>query len=136
MDEVRGHFKIKRSRLPLLSREYVIAYSSLSRIPSRRRTTIEYRENPTGNFVRSYLPSSVEYLHVDPLCYVTLLNIFCGEEGQLPSTSGCFALFFGVGVSGNGLPLSTAEKSISLSFRNGGDVQVRVFATMFGLASG
>ncbi len=132
MDEVRGHFKIKHSRLPLLDRENVIAYSNVTCYVKKRRTTVEYREGATGNFVRSYLPESVVYVHTDPLSYITLTQIYCDNERAMPAASGASALFFRPEMFGVGPPLPTSEKRCTLVFENQGDIQVRVYASVMG----
>ncbi len=106
MDEVRGHFKIRHSRLPLLNRENVIAYSNVTRIKAKRRTTVEYREHDKGNFVRSYLPENVRYVHTDPLSYINLLQLKVGAMPALPPSSHLPAVAFGNGALGNGLPFA------------------------------
>jgi hypothetical protein len=133
--EIRGFFRIKRSRLPSLDRDQVIAYSNVTRAPSRRRTTVEYREGVTGNFVRQYRPESVVYEHVDPLSYVGLTDILVGTAPQMPSLGeGVSAARFSTGCFGNGLPLSTVADGmwVSLCFANRGDVEVRVNASLLG----
>lgn len=191
MDEIRGHFKIKRSRLPLLDCDNVVeAHTSLMKRKNGRhfwsgKTTITYRGawgrgksmtyaaisrrakagstadketlvdvdrlveqglsldeaiEKAGRQSREFRPSSVEYIPVDPLEYVTLLNIFCDKERQMPSPGdGTMAMMFGAGVPSNKLPsnklpLPTTSASISLLLENRGDIQVRVWATMFGRA--
>ncbi len=143
MDVIRGSFRIKRSRLPLLDREDVV--SSHSRVYKCRRgrkrwfrkgrTTIEYQNNggDLKSFVRTYLPSSVEYRNTDPLDYVSLKQLYCGNEATMPNFGdGALATMFGVDRIGNSLPLPTALTSISLVLKNHGDIQVRVRASMFG----
>lgn len=136
MVEIRGHFKLKYSRLPLLNRENVIAYSNVTRIKAKRRTTVEYRDDIKNSFVRSYLPSSVEYKHVDPLSYIDLLNIFIGNEHQIPASGGgIVAQCFGAEVFGNALPLRTANEgmTVTLSLKNHGDIRVEVMAAILGI---
>lgn len=136
MDEIRGHFWIKRSRLPRLNRESVIAYSNVTRVPSRRRTTIEHRDRADNSFVRSYLPSSVVYEHVDPLSYVSLTQLTCDKAPQMPANpGGVSATLFTSSTLGNGLALSRVRKRIELVFDNHGDIEVRVFSSIFGYGS-
>ena len=135
MNEIRGHFKLKYSRLPLLNRENVIAYSNVTRVNSKRRTTVEYREGAKGNFVRSYLPSSVEYIHVEPLSYISLKNIFVGNRNQMPTGNDLPAQVFAPESLGNGLLLETSHHGmgLALSLENKwGDIPVKVYATMYG----
>lgn len=134
MDEVRGHFKIKRSRLPLLNRENVIAYSNVTRVKSKRRTTVEYREHAQGNFVRSYLPENVVYVHTDPLSYIQLKQLFVGKEPILPTDdSGVPAVVFGDGSLDNGVCLPSCSTVFSLHLENHGDITVQVYASVFGV---
>lgn len=139
MAEIRGHFNIKRSRLPLLNRDDVVSYSRIYKCRRGRivwfrrgRTTVEY-SGPGKNFTRTYLPSSVEYIHTDPLEYIILRQMFCGTEAQMPAIGGASALFFGVGVLGNGMRAASTESSVSLVLQNKGDIQVRVRAAIFGV---
>lgn len=140
MDEIRGRYKIKRSRLPLLDRKNVVAYSTIKRRASRRsrsvpgRTIVEYF-GVRGDklFTRSYLPSSVEYIHTDPLEYIVLRQMWCGDKTQMPAVGGASALFFRPTVLGNSLYADSTEVSVSLLLKNIGDIQVRVSASIFGL---
>lgn len=139
MDEIRGRYRIKRSRLPLLDRKNVVAYSTIKRRASRRsrsvpgRTIVEYSGvRGDESFTRSYLPSSVEYIHTDPLEYVVLRQMWCGERTQMPAVGGASALFFGSAVLGS-LYADSTEASVSLLLKNIGDIQVRVRASIFGL---
>ncbi len=138
MAEVRGFFKLKHTRLPLLNRENVIAYSTITRYPKDRRTTVEYREGSTGNFVRSYLPKNVVYKHVDPLSYITLVDLSFDKRSAFPTPGGgsfgggVSAEYFGPSSHGNGLPLPTGNVSINIKLKHTGDIPVKVCATMFG----
>ncbi len=134
MDEIRGHYWIRRSRLPRLDRQFVTAHSTWSRVRARRRTIVEYR-GPDRSFTRTYLPSSVEYGHVDPLSYVALVNVFIGDrrEPQMPPrNNGCSATFFGMNCLGVGVPMSSGNR-VMLLLRNDGDIQVHVHAFVFGV---
>ena len=135
MSEIRGYFRIKRSRLPRLNRENVIAYSNVTRAKSKRRTTVEYREGEAGNFVRQYRPESVVYEHVDALSYLRLINLWVGKSHAMPKTpTGIAAEFFGTGQLGVGTPFPTSERysAIKLRIRNTGDIKVRLNASLFG----
>jgi len=140
MDVIRGSFRVKRSRLPLLDREDVIlSYSKVYKCRRGKkvwfrkgRTTIAYNGNK--RFIRTYLPSSVEYRHIDPLDYVSLKQLFCGTEAAMPNFGdGALASMFGVDRVGNSLPLPTVSTSISLVLKNHGDIQVRVRASILGI---
>lgn len=159
MDVIRGHYKIKRARLPPLDRDDVVAYSTITRRAHWRktasgwarvqrsipgRTVIEYRGVDRSapdeiafipkSFTRHYLPSSVEYIAVDPLSYVYLLNVDCDAKPQMPAIGrGASALFFGTYNIGNSVPLETAKSSVSLTLENVGDVVVRVYASVIGI---
>lgn len=139
MKPIRGHFKIKRTLLPNLDRDDVVAYTRVYKY--RRGEKIWFRPGKTvvefsgfHNGVRAYLPTSVMYIHTDPLEYIRLRNVHIGALPQMPSFGeGCSALFFGSGVLGNGLCMDTAEDmSVSLLLKNEGDVQVRVRAMILG----
>lgn len=142
MDVVRGHYRVKRSRLPPLNRDDVVSYTRIYRCRRGRRiwfrrgrTTIEYR-GADKSFVRTYLPESVEYVHVDPLSYVQLLNVYCGTDAAMPHTAeGVSALFFGFDRIGNGmcLPRLSSSPAVSLKFKNVGDVEVGVSASIMGV---
>ena len=97
MDEARGHFKIRHTRLPAAeSRECDRLQQRLARVPSRRRTTIEYRERPTGNFVRSYLPSNVVYSSIDPLSTIVSPRYDRRPPARVPVSRLCALLFPGL----------------------------------------
>lgn len=138
MDEVRGFYKIKYSRLPLLDWNDVVAYSKIQWRASARsksipgRTTIEYRGRDRS-FARTYLPSSVVYVPVDPLSYVRLLQVFVGKEASMPAFGGVGARFFGADMFGNCILLSPTDSSIVLQLKNDGDIQVRVQAGIMGV---
>lgn len=135
MDEVRGHFLVRRSRLPPLNRENVIAYSNVTLVPARRRTTVEYRCDRTGNFIRHYQPSSVQYVHVEPLSYVMLRQLWTDREPAMSWVGeGVSADYFGIAAFGNGLPLPTTQGTIALSLMNKGDIPVTVWSAVFGTA--
>lgn len=138
MEEIRGHFKIRYSRLPPLNRENVIAYSNVTRIKSKRRTTVEYREGAKGNFVRSYRPENVVYVHTDALSYVVLRQIRCGKFPAMPGNADVPSRFFGAeAVFGNGIPMPTAHGEISVDLWNkDGDIPVKVYAAVFGIQGG
>lgn len=132
MDEIRGHFKIRHTRY-FLNRENVIAYSNVTRYKSRRRTTVEYREGATGNFVRSYLPETVVYVHTDPLSYITLDQIKCDEVPAMPSgNGGANAMFFSPENLGFGFSMPPSNVSITITITNHGDIQVRVAVMVLG----
>ena len=136
MKEIRGHYKVKRSRLPLLNRDDVVAYSRVYRCRRGKkvwfrkgRTTVEYR-GADRSFVRTYLPSSVVYEDTDPLSYIHLLDLICGSSPQMAG-AGVAAEWFGAGNQrspryGNGLSLPSTNASVTLLLKNVGDVQVRV----------
>lgn len=139
MAEIRGFFEIKRARLPPLDHEDVIAYTAISRhgrgktLAYRRgRTTIEYR-GPDRSFVRTYLPSSVEHIPVDPLSYVSLVQIMCDGVKSMPENIYVPTVMFGAGRFGNSLSMPTSKSSFRMRLRNHGDIQVCVFATIFGV---
>lgn len=135
MDDVRGRFKIRYSRLPFLDRESVIAYSNVTKNKTRRRTTVEYRDTAANSFVRSYLPSSVVYVPTDPLSYITLDQINIGKIRAMSATTcGVPAAFFGSDVLGNALLLPTAREKMRFMLKNRGDIQVCVYATVFGVS--
>jgi hypothetical protein len=144
MKEIRGSFRIKRTRLPDLDRDDVI--SSHTRVYRGRRgkkiwfrkgrTTIEFRGNEKvlHGFTRTYLPSSIVYEHTDPLSYIALMQLKCDNEATLRDTGhGVVAQFFGTNQLGNALPMSTANASIVMLLKNHGDVQVKVRATIMGM---
>lgn len=134
MQEIRGHFRIRHTKLRL-NRETVIAYSNVTRNKKKRRTTVEYRENATGNFVRQYLPENVVYVSTDPLSYVTLDQFLCGKTNALsnvPTTQGVPVQHFNEAAFGTGIPLPTSDTCIKLAFKNHGDIRVRVFAAIMG----
>lgn len=142
MDEVRGSFWIKRSRLPRLDRNNIVtAYTKIIRRRRRReiyfakgRTIVRY-EDAERSFERKYLWSSVVYEPVDPLSYIRLRNVFIGSERQMPDGGGAPAEMFGVNVLGNGLPFSSTSAAITLLLKNEGDIRVRVRAAVFGVVS-
>lgn len=135
MAEIRGHFKIKRSRLPLLDREDVIAYSTVARRRAKRRTTVEYRGISGKHFVRAYLPESVVYIPLDPLSYVTLDRVLLDESPAMPPLAvGAPATIFGPTIVGMGVTWSSCSRIIKRALRNHGDVRVRVFACIFGVS--
>jgi len=137
---IRGRYRIKRSRLPLLNRDNVIAYSEIKRRASKRarsvpgRTWVEfYSDDGRLVFRRSYLPSSVLYIPTEAAECVYLRNILLGQEKQMPDAGGVLAEFFGPNVIGNGLYMPTVEKvPVSLVFKNVSDVQIHVYASMLG----
>jgi hypothetical protein len=144
MDVIRGSFRIKRSRLPELDRDDVIASST--RVYRGRRgkkvwfrkgkTTIEFQGNDKvlRRFTRTYLPSSVEYLDLDPLSYIALKQLFCGTEAAMANFEGGISgQMFGADQLGNSLPLPTTSSSVTLLLKNHGDIQVRVRASIFGI---
>ncbi len=152
MNEIRGRFKLKRSRLPLLDRDNIInAYTRVYRCRRgkkvwfrRGRTTVEYgggwvagdrwgdqRERRIKPFVRTYLPSSVVYIPTDAAEYIVLQQLSCDDGQQMPG-NGVSAAFFGPDVLGNGISLPTTTRHISMHLKNIGDVVVRVQATLFG----
>lgn len=137
MDEIRGHFKIRHTRLPLLNRENVIAYSNVTKVKPKRRTTVEYREGTTGNFVRTYLPETVVYVHTDPLSYIRLENVRCGHVPQMPSFGGggVAAQVFGAGVIGNGFAMPTTYTTVEVVLYNEGDIEVKVFSSIAGMVA-
>lgn len=133
MDEIRGHYWIKRSHLPHLNRDDVVAYTRVYR--TRRgfrpgKTVVEFSGFDGG--AREYLASSVEYIHTDPLEYVQLRQLFIGKEPTLPSF-GIPAQAFGTGSLGNCLPLPTTDMSATILLKNVGDIQVRVHAALMGV---
>ena len=140
MDVIRGCFKIKYSRLPLLDRDEVtFAATRIRRWSNGKtavykpvKTTVTYR-GKNKSFTREYLPSNVIYIPTDPLEYITLLQFSCGKECQMPETEdGASALFFTADVLGNGLLCSSTDASLTMQLKNVGDVQVRVHALVFG----
>lgn len=142
MKEIRGHFRIKRSRLPLLNRDDVVGYSRIHKWSNGKtfkyrpgKTVIEYTGAATGKrFTREYLPSSVLYIHTDASEYVTLLQMWCDKEPMMPMCGdGASALFFGAGVIGNGVHMPATDTFIALRLKNRGDVQVHVHAAVFGI---
>lgn len=134
MDVIRGVFWIKRSRLPRLNRDDVIAYSTRSRYPKRRRTVVEYHEAGVRKFVRKYQPASVVYLHTDPLSYVTVMKVDFDEVPALPSVeAGVAASVFRGAALGAGVYFPTSRTQIRLTFANRGDVPVRVAAVFHGV---
>jgi hypothetical protein len=152
MAEIRGHFKIKRATLsstvtsidtgrtpmwqskvkrvplPWLNREDVIAYSNVTRIKAKRRTTIVYQG--FHDVARSYLPESVVYRPVDPLHYIVLTSLASDKAPQLAGRVS--ARLFGPRSLGVGIPMQTARKEVSMSLVNTGDVRVQVVAQVFG----
>lgn len=139
MREIRGHYWIKRSRLPRLDREEVArTYSTIRKYRRGKtirflpgRTTVEYQGKPA--FVRTYLPSSVVYEPVDPLSYIRLLNVFCNREPQMARIGdGVSALFYASGMLGNVL-LDVANVSVSLLLKNAGDVRVHLRSAVIGV---
>lgn len=145
MREIRGHFKLKRSRIPPLDREDIVcAYTKIRMWRRGRRikyyptkTVVEYRgtdERYDKPFTREYLPTSVVYIPVDAAQYMVLENVYCGAEAQMPSFegSGINALFFGPASLANGVLFSSTDVSISLKLKNIGDVQVKFFAAALG----
>jgi hypothetical protein len=130
MDDVRGTFKIKHTRLPLLNRENVIAYSNVTRHKGKRRTTVEYREFPTGNFVRRYRPENVVYKHTDPMSYVMLGDVSVGHVPKNPPAGGgVLAEVFGTGLR---FPTAEKEMKVYLTLTSCCDIQVNVSASVFG----
>jgi len=140
MNEIRGHFKVKRSRLPLLNRDDVVAYSRVYKCRRGKKiwfrkgkTTVEFLgTNEHKSFVRKYLSSSVVYNDVDPLDYIILRNMFCDKEVAMASTDGIPAQCFSSESYGNALSLPTSEVSLSLRLKNEGDIRVSVYASFTG----
>jgi len=137
---IRGSFKLKRSRLPLINREEV-EYAATRVYRGRRgnkrwfrpgKTTVRVRAtNEHKAFEREYLPSSVIYIPTEPLHFVILRQLFMGTAAQL--ANGVSAGFFAAGVAfGNYLSLPTESVSIVLVLKNVGDVQIKVRAMMLG----
>lgn len=139
MDVIRGHFRLKRlpKNRQWLNRDNVIAYSTLSRSPKKRRTIIEYREHAIGNFVRSYLPSSVQYKHVDALRYLRLNNIFVDTHPQTGANA-LPALLFSAEARYNDVRMETAPDgtSIAIVIENQGDIPIQVSGGFLGVAIG
>lgn len=139
MKPIRGNFKIKRSRLPLLNRDDVEGSSRIykcrrgSKVWFRKgKTTISY--NGDGKkFTRSYLPSSVEYRPVDALSYICLKQLYCGKDPAfVESEDGIPSEMFGSNRYGNSFPMPTTSSCVSMLLKNVGDVQVRVSASILG----
>ena len=137
MKEIRGHFRIKRSRLPLLNRDDVISFSRIRKWSNGKivkylpgKTVVAY-QSKSGGFIREYLPSSVVYKHTDALSYIQLKQLFVGKEPQM--AGGVAARFFGANSFGNAIPAPSTEVGVTLVLKNEGDVQVRVRATMLGM---
>jgi hypothetical protein len=144
MDDVRGAFWIKRSRLPRLDRKcIVVAYSKVTPRRYGKKKVIRFTKGKTvvqyadadRRFTREYLPSSVVYEPVDPLSYIRLRNVFINTEPQMPAYGGDVAAQLFGQHSGlvNGLPFAPATApTITLVLKNEGDIQVRVRAALFG----
>lgn len=134
MDAIRGHFRIRYSRLPLLDRENVIAYSNVTPSPSKRRTTVEYREHATGNFVRSYRPDNVIYVDTQASSYIVLKQLFVEENKMMPTGGpGITASMFDVGVLAGPLPVSPGL-NLKLEWQNTADIPIELWVTVFGTA--
>lgn len=134
MGVIRGHFKIKRSRLPLLDRDDVFAYSLARKTPERRRVVVAFTHPKTGIRVeRSYLPSNVVYLHTDPLSYIDLLQLKLGATSTMSSEIGVAATLFGAESFGIGFRMPTDDTSMEITLRNHGDVPIKVFAQVIGV---
>jgi hypothetical protein len=139
-DVVRGYYKIKRSRLPLLDRERVNAFTEVSRGRrgtkrwfKRGRTTVMFLgDGETRWFVRSYLPENVIYVPSEPLHLIMLKQIFLGTDAQMAMAAS--GAFFGAEMLGNGLlmPTTTNAQKMSLLLSNIGDVQIKVYASVMG----
>lgn len=145
MDEIRGTFWIKRSRLPLLDRRnVVVAYSKV--VPRRYgkkkqigfakgKTVVEYAD-ATLRFKREYQPSSVVYSPTDPLSYIRLRNLYIGKMRQVGVDCGLPAVMFGANVGSRGmyLPMDTAAPNgvITIVLHNDGDIPVRVLGSIAG----
>lgn len=148
MDEIRGYYRIRHTRMPWLNRDDVIASTRVYRCRRGKkvwfrkgRTMIEfagsgrdeYQYNEVKNFKRTYLPSSVVFRDVDPLEYIRLLQLQCGKEEVMPSSGeGAIGSFFGASSLGNGFPAPATDAIVSIRLKNTGDIQVRVAATILG----
>jgi len=141
---IRGSFKLKRSRLPLINREEV-EYAATRVYRGRRgnkrwfrpgKTTVRVcATNEHKAFEREYLPSSVIYIPTEPLHFIVLRQLFVGTAAQLANvvSAGFFAVGgFGNQRFGNQLSLPTESVSIVLVLKNIGDVQIKVRAMMLG----
>lgn len=139
MREIRGSYAIRRTRLPQLDREDVVGYSTLRRWSNGKstrllpgRTVIEYRGWDAKPFTRSYQPSSVCYIPVDATQYVMLMQVFCGREPAMPTTTdGTSAVFFS--SIGADVHIPATSSSMMIRLKNIGDVQVHVHAAVFGI---
>jgi hypothetical protein len=143
MDVIRGQFKIRHSRLPLLDRDDVTAYStpvygrqrwSAKKREALRKTVVQFTHPTKGTVTRTYRASNVVYIHTDPLSYVRLEDLSVDSAPTMPNGSVVGAQFFGAQVLGNGLRMPTSQKCVKITLSNHGDVQVRVFATIFGVS--
>jgi hypothetical protein len=142
MNEVRGRFWLKHSRLPLLdSREVVYAATRIYKQRRGRRrwfrrgkTTVTF---PVAGLLvtREYRPENVVYEDVDPLEYITLRQVFIGTRAQMPIQSeGAPAQFFGIGNLSNGVLFDEIcePSTMSMTFENVGDIKIKVAALVFG----
>jgi hypothetical protein len=125
MREIRGHFKIKRSRLPLLNLDDVITFSEYG-----RTMIVWLGDEARDGFVREYLPSSVVFIRKRAEDYIMLRNVIVGTRPQMFCESS--AVLFGNdgGISSNWD--TTSNGTLSLVLHNIGDVQVRVHAAVSG----
>lgn len=133
MAEIRGAFWIKRSRLPRLDRGEVFAYSTYCKTPGRRRTVVERLDEKRRTvFVRSYLPKSVSYLHIDPLSYVSLTEMSIDAVPAVLPRAELSAAAFGPDVLGASLSFRRAQARITMRLESRCDIRVLVSATAFG----
>lgn len=136
MEAVRGHFRIKRTRRGLLDRESTWGATRIYR--QRRGKRIWFRPGRTtlefaNGTVRSYLPSSVDYLPVDPLEYVRVLQVWSGKRPQLVPGAEVLATIFS---GANNYPyndfMDVTDSTISLLLKNTEDVPVKVRVVILG----
>ena len=139
-DAIRGLYRIKRSKLPLLDAADTLAYTRLRRWSNGEK--FGYRADKTvvayagqgRHFVREYLPASVVYVPVDPARHVMLTQLLCGQTSALNAMcSGIPVSCFAPAVLDNGIYAPTTNQSLSLCLKNFADVQIRVRVLGFGV---
>ena len=137
MNEIRGNFKIKHTKRPLLDRNFVTAYSRISRYKSKQRTYVKF-DDGVSSFEKSYLPKNVVYLRTDALDYIQLDQLYFGDENTSPampfSWDGVPANYFGDERLGVGMSFPTTETKVKIFLRNIGNIRVDVYAMLMGMS--
>ena len=138
MKEIRGQYRIKYSRLPLLDREVVASSESRILKWSNGKVTKYRRGKTTVRFflgdryiVRDYRPENVLYIPTEPLEYIQLRNVFCGVENGLAPGPGISPALLNAGWAPH---LPTATHTMTVALENVGDVVIRVRASVLGYA--